>query len=407
MIRHTLHRFGLIALLSAVALLPAQAARLRLTANLDAAQETPASTSTATGTATMWVETNTGTFDLEISVTGMSNAVTGSHVHEAAVGVAGGVVTGLGAESAYARSGNNLTATFTGLTYGGDVATLISGGAYLNLHSAAFPGGEIRGQLWADPINLWANLTPGQEVGTVESAAYGAATMEFNPTTGKFQLVVFVYNFTNTFANSHIHEAPTGVAGGVVNGLGAASAYNVQGTTYSQVWSDVDYAGNMENLLSGGAYVNVHSNVYPGGELRGQLWISQRPAGSSLVNVSTRGMVGTGDAALVTGFVVAGQEPLQILVTARGPILTGYGVTNALADPQLAVYDRWGTQLVWNDNVADNPYAEHINMMSFAPTEATEAAAVLLLPPGTYTSTVWGVDGSTGIALSEAFQTEN
>ncbi len=382
---------------------PLSAAVVRLDATLNAAQETTASTSPAFGTATMWYDTATNTFTLDVDVKAFANTISGSHVHEAPVGEAGGVVTGLGDESAYTRDGNKRTATFTDLTYGGDPATLLGGGAYINLHSAEYPGGEIRGQFTARPLMLWAHLTPEQETAEVTSNAYGAAQMWFAPDTGKFQLILFVYNFTNTLANSHIHEAAFGVAGGVVNGLGAASAYNRNGNTYSQVWSDVDYAGDPVALLNGGAYINVHSDVYGPGEIRGQLWVSAPSTGSRLANVSSRGMAGSGDDSLVVGFVIEGTEPLQVIVTGRGPVLTEFGVAGALADPVLYVHDHAGNQLYWNDNKADASYLEPITDSGFLPTLDAEAVGILLLPPGPHTMTLQGAAGSTGIGLAEAY----
>ncbi|MCF3648310.1 CHRD domain-containing protein [Synoicihabitans lomoniglobus] len=394
--------------LTAIITLPATAARIRLSANLDAAQETPASASTATGMAEMWYDTATNTFNLTVNVTGMANLVTGSHLHEAPAGSSGGVVTGLGAETVYTRNGDDLSASFSGLSYGGDPATLLAGGAYVNIHSAIFPGGEIRGQLWADPVQLWAKLSPEQETATVESDAYGAAQMTLYPVTGKFELIVFAYNFTNTFAASHIHEGAVGTNGGVVNGLGGAADYNQNGNTYSQVWNDVDYAGDMMTLLNGGAYINIHSDVHAGGEIRGQLWASEAGrTASHLSNVSSRGAVGAGDASLVVGFVIEGTEPLTVIVTGRGPVLTEFGVVGALADPVLYVHDRWGNQIFWNDNAADTTYLQPITESGFAPTVAAEAAAILLLPPGPHTMTVKGAGDTTGIALAEAFQQNN
>lgn len=401
------NRLSVFVALLAAFTLPLSATIVRLDASLDAAQETPSSSSPAVGSATMWYDTENNTFSLNVNVEGFANTISGSHVHEAPAGSAGGVVTGLGDESAYTRDGDKRTATFTDLSYGGDPATLLSGGAYINLHSAEYPAGEIRGQFKARPVALWAHLTPEQETHAVTSSAYGAAQMWFDPDSGKFELILFVYNFTNTLTNSHIHEAAFGVAGGVVNGLGPAASYNRNGNTYSQVWSDVDYAGDAVALLNGGAYINVHSDVYGAGEIRGQLWVSPPGSGSRLSNVSSRGMVGTGDASLVVGFVIEGSEPLQVIVTGRGPVLTEFGVSGALADPVLHVYDRWGNQIFWNDNKADATYLEHITDSGFLPTLDAEATGILLLPPGPHTMTVNGADGSTGIALAEAFRVSN
>lgn len=400
-------RKGIVVLATAVLALPASAAIVRLNATIDAAQETTTSTSTATGTAQMWYDTAANTFTLSVSVNGMANTISASHVHEAAAGAAGGVASGLGDETAYTRSGNDLTARFTDVAYGGTAATLLSGGAYINIHSAAFPGGEIRGQLIAENVNLWAKLSPEQETHGVTSDAYGVATMDINPNTGKFQLIVFNYNFTNTLTASHIHEGAAGANGGVVNGLGGAADYNNNGNTYSQVWNDVTYSGDIATLLNGGSYINVHSDEFGAGEIRGQLWVSDPATGSRLSNVSCRGAVGAGEDSLVAGFVVDGTEPLTVVLTGRGPILDEFGITGFLADPVLTVHDRWGNQIFWNDNNADTHYLEPISQSGFAPSLPAEAAAILILPPGPHTMTITGAGGSTGIAIAEAFHLNN
>lgn len=400
-------RRGLVLLAMTVFSLTSSAAIIRLNATIDAAQETTTSSSTATGTAQMWYDTAANTFTLKVWVNGMANTISASHVHEGAAGASGGVASGLGDETAYTRSGDDLTATFTDLAYGGDAATLLSGGAYINIHSAAFPAGEIRGQLIAENVKLWAKLTPEQETHGVTSDAYGAASMDINPNTGEFQLILFNYNFTNTLAASHIHEAAAGANGGVVNSLGGAADYNKNGDTYSQVWNGVSYSGDIAKLLDGGAYINVHSDAFGAGEIRGQLWVSEPTTGSRLSNVSCRGAVGTGEDSLVAGFVVEGTEPLTVILTGRGPVLAEFGITGALADPVLAVHDRWGNQIFWNDNNADTPYLQPITDSGFAPTLPAEAAAILLLPPGPHTMTITGAGGSTGIAIAEAYQQNN
>lgn len=142
--------------------LTARAQVVELRATINAAQETPASTSAATGAAVMLYDVTANTFDLVVTINNFSNTATLSHIHEAAPGVAGGVVTNLGGEAVYTRTGNTLTATFRGIVHGGTKLTLIQGGAYFNIHSAQFPGGEVRGQLIPQPVRLVASFSVAQ-----------------------------------------------------------------------------------------------------------------------------------------------------------------------------------------------------------------------------------------------------
>lgn len=399
----TAHKFLASALLSAAVAFPSQAALLQFSASLDAAQETTGSTSIATGSAVLIYDTTDNTFDLTVSIVDFAATLANSHIHEAPVGVAGPVVVPFGDESLYTRDGNNLTGTFLNLPYTGDPATLLAGGAYLNYHTAAFPGGEIRGQLLPDLIKLTAIMDPSQETGTVTSDAYGAAQVTYDPVANQVDLLVFVYNFTNTLTDSHFHEAPVGVSGGVVTGLGAAAVYQQFGTTYTQQFNGLTYGGDPVALVSGGAYLNFHSNAFPPGEIRGQLWVSDGSSPSELTAVSARGGVTPDDGALITGFIISGTEPLRVVVTARGPVLEPFGVAGFLADPFLGVNDANNVVLLSNDSASDGAYPALVTGAGIATTTA-EAAVVMILPPGAYTSVMSGAGATSGIGLAEAFK---
>lgn len=126
-----------------------------------------------------------------------------------------------------------------------------------------------------------------------------------------------------------------------------------------------------------------------------------------LVNVSTSGFVGTGDQALVPGFVIGGNAPKEVLIRAVGPGLTQFGVTGVLADPQLtlvplgrefsvAANDNWGN--------ATTLQAAFTQAGAFPlPAGSNDAAVVLRLPPGGYTVVVSGVGNTTGTALVEVY----
>jgi hypothetical protein len=380
---------------------------ITLRATINAAQETPANASPATGSAIMLYDVSANTFDLVVTLSNMANTITNSHIHEGAVGVPGGVVAGLGAESLYTRTGNSLTATFHNIAYGGDKLKLLQGGAYYNVHSSTFPGGEVRGQLIADPKRLYANIDVAQAQATVtggttiNSKVKGAAVAWFDPATMKVSLRVSLYNFTNTFSNSHFHEAAPGASGSVVMPIGGASAYTSGGGGFYNGSFELTYAGDPIKLLTGGAYFNSHSNLYPAGEARGQVWASSDGLSSRLINVSARGQVGTLDQVLIGGFSVQGPEPVRLLITAKGPSLAAYGLKGVLSDPTLSVYDSAGQLIATNNDVGTPTAGSDLAKAPGVPTNALESALLVVLPPGTYSAIVSGNGGASGIALLE------
>ncbi len=105
-------------------------------------QEVPANASTATGTAVIMVDKITGQTYVTGAFTGLSANVSNAHLHQAAVGTNGGVVMPLTFEG-----------TTQGVVSGSQVLTptqveaYLNGLLYINIHSTAFPGGEIRAQL--------------------------------------------------------------------------------------------------------------------------------------------------------------------------------------------------------------------------------------------------------------------
>ena len=65
---------------------------------------------------------------------------------------------------------------------------------------------------------------------------------------------------------------------------------------------------------------------------------------SQLSNISTRGLVQTGNNVMIGGFIVSGASgSINLVVRALGPTLTSFGVANALHDPTLQLNDSNGT----------------------------------------------------------------
>lgn len=153
----------------------AQATTTVYTATLSGPAESPPNASTGTGTSTVTIDDVANTMLVEVNFSGLTGTTTASHIHATtALGFTGtaGVATQLPTFSGFplgVTSGtySNLFDLLTATTYnpsfvtanGGTVAgaesallsAIGSGRAYLNIHTTAFPGGEIRGFLVAVP----------------------------------------------------------------------------------------------------------------------------------------------------------------------------------------------------------------------------------------------------------------
>jgi len=108
-------------------------------ASLTGAQEAPTpNASSATGNATLTFNTTTKIFTL--SVTHTIAAPTNGHIHKAAAGVSGGVIFPFSSFT----SPISYTSVALDATQEADLSANLY---YVNIHTAAYPGGEIRGQL--------------------------------------------------------------------------------------------------------------------------------------------------------------------------------------------------------------------------------------------------------------------
>ena len=112
-------------------------------AYLSGAQEVPAVSTTATGYARVVVNESAGTISFTVVFSGLSSNQVASHIHApAAIGANTGVAINFGAVG-----GTSGTITGTAAITPTQIAQLRAHQGYVNVHSANFSGGEIRGQL--------------------------------------------------------------------------------------------------------------------------------------------------------------------------------------------------------------------------------------------------------------------
>jgi hypothetical protein len=133
-----------------------------LSATLSGGEETPPVTTSATGTATFTFNEDRTQLAYDVRVSGLSGSATGMHIHRGARGVAGDIVYTLTNPDA------NGVATGSVAVNAPDVDPLLQGAFYLNVHTAANPNGEIRGQ-------VVAQQEPGPTPGTPPGATPGTS----------------------------------------------------------------------------------------------------------------------------------------------------------------------------------------------------------------------------------------
>jgi hypothetical protein len=126
-----------------------------------------------------------------------------------------------------------------------------------------------------------------------------------------------------------------------------------------------------------------------------------------LAALSTLGMIGRGERALVPGFTIAGTAAKRLLIRAVGPSLEQFGISGAVANPTLAIVASAINRVVPKasadqDTSAVARAAVHAGAFPLH-AGSKDTAMVVQLPPGSYTLMVAGDDNGTGTVLVEIY----
>jgi hypothetical protein len=133
------------------------------------------------------------------------------------------------------------------------------------------------------------------------------------------------------------------------------------------------------------------------------------PTLTRLANVSARAQVLPGEGVLIGGFFIDGNLKKKVLLRAAGPALSAFGVNGTLAKPKLTLFRGdavIATAAAWS--AAENATAlaaaaKTAGAFAF-PEGSADAALLIELEPGAYTLQITGADGSSGVALVEAYE---
>lgn len=229
--------------------------------DLTGKQEVPANMSMQMATATVELDETLGLIRASVDVSDIEG-VQAVHIHDGDIGRNG--------EVAFAFTEDSTAGTYTleETSVTSDlIADLLEGEWYINVHTDTFEDGEVRGQIITDDMAVVTFMLDGsQEVPAVSTLAdgYGYALVS----TATYDLDLVVYTEDIDAAAAHIHTGRVGNNGDVLVALEQSTENESMWMTPEDTAIDEDI---LAVLMSGGHYVNVHSDSYPNGEIRGQI----------------------------------------------------------------------------------------------------------------------------------------
>ena len=116
---------------------------------------------------------------------------------------------------------------------------------------------------------------------------------------------------------------------------------------------------------------------------------------------------------MIGGFIVQGSGQKTVIVRAIGPELSAppFNIPNASANPTLELHNGTGALIASNDNwqttiiggIITSDQVGAIQNSGHPPTQPSESAIIAMLPPGSYTAIVRGVNNTTGVGLVEVY----
>lgn len=179
-------------------------------ATLSGAQDNTASTALGAG---VLIVDNSALGDNSVRGFVYATGLTGTaaHVHNAARGTPGPIVLPL-------FGGPNLWIVADNQVFVDNIVAIFNAqpdNLYFNVHTAAFPGGEIRGQLDADGDILFATLNGAQD--NVTTSAFGAGVLGIdNDAVAPFRVGGFLFSSGVTGTAAHVHNAARGATGPII-----------------------------------------------------------------------------------------------------------------------------------------------------------------------------------------------
>ena len=201
----------------------------------------------------------------------------------------------------------------------------------------------------------------------------------------------------------------------VANLVSVPGISRISTLTYSAMSdsANVSVAVNGTKLLVTGnnvgtAHVTVTATDFDGGMVSQMFTVNVIAAPGRLVNLSTRMQVGTGDNALIAGFIMQGSTPKRLALRAIGP---SSGLGGAVANPILELHDNTSATIATNDNWGDAANKQEVADLNLAPGSPNESVILTTVPSSTsgvgYTAVMRGVNNTTGLGVVEVYDLDS
>lgn len=222
----------------------------------------PKPASTATGEGDLTFDLISGAVTGGFTVTGVN--ATAAHIHQGYAAESGGVLLPFMQDPADA---NHWTPDPAHVLTADQIGLLLDGELYLNVHSAAYPTGEIRAQIIPEDIQVvFASLDGTQVVPAVTTTAAGLAAVTLN----KGESLASVHVTTSgadDATDAHVHVAAAGA-----NATAAFITLDKDPANAAH-WSADEKpitSADQDQFDANNWYVDVHTPGSPDGAIRGQ-----------------------------------------------------------------------------------------------------------------------------------------
>jgi hypothetical protein len=222
----------------------------------------PPVTTTAIGEASFYLNSSHDSLCVNLSVRGLSGAITGVTINEGHIGGNGTMVVDL----TQFIAGNKLSAIITSPALNNlFIATLMNGDFYVQITTAANPNGELRGQIEVE--SDWpykASLDGSQEIVPVTTNGTGMVTFDLSRSMRSLHIRGAFENLSNTITGVVLEKVQNGNPPVVVYDLSSTLTGNIIDT-------EIDPDTFAIDITHGYIYLNIYTATNPTGEIRGQL----------------------------------------------------------------------------------------------------------------------------------------